>query len=411
MAIRLGCSSGAFFPHIATEEVPALAAALGIFDIELMLQAHEEYELPFFADVRSRAEAHGVAIRSVHFMQPFHPLFSTYRRRAAEAWRLFEKGIEGAALAGAEMIVWHGPCQGEVQEHDALDCLLTAARELASQCTAAGLTLTIENVSWCYLSSVRAVRALASRIDEIGPPSTVGFTFDAFQAAESDANPFMMLAAMNGLLANVHLRDFRESDRTQRSLPPGDGDLPWPALLRAVAGTGFNGPLMIEGALGPDPEATMARIRAKIEPIIEGLAISSNPCDGELPSGVLEGIRLFNEGAYYECHEEIEHEWHAERGPIRALYQGILQIGVGFHHARNGNHRGAILLLTDGIEKTSRFLPACRGVHTERLVRESQRCLGQIADLGPERLSAFDWSLVPQVYFLEVPASVAKDRR
>ena len=77
------------------------------------------------------------------------------------------------------------------------------------------------------------------------------------------------------------------------------------------------------------------------------------------PARVLEGIRLFNDGEYYECHEVIEHEWHAETRPIRRLYQGILQIGVGFLHIKRGNHTGALLLLNDGIEKTSEFTPAC----------------------------------------------------
>jgi len=93
---------------------------------------------------------------------------------------------------------------------------------------------------------------------------------------------------------------------------------------------------------------------------------------------VLEGIRLFNEGLYYECHEEIEHEWHAETGPIRDLYQGILQIGVGFHHASNGNLRGARLLLTDGLDKLGRFLPACMGIDTQALWDASAALLADI---------------------------------
>ena len=92
-----------------------------------------------------------------------------------------------------------------------------------------------------------------------------------------------------------------------------------------------------------------------------------------------------------------EHEWHAERGESRRLYQGILQIGVGLHHARSGNHRGAVLLLTDGIDKSSQFTPEYRGLDTARLVREAQACLDQVELLGADGLNRFDWSLAPVI--------------
>jgi predicted metal-dependent hydrolase len=121
-------------------------------------------------------------------------------------------------------------------------------------------------------------------------------------------------------------------------------------------------------------------------------------CAGALPAGVIEGVRLFNERAFYECHETIEQEWHAERGAIRQLYQGVLQIGVGFHHALHGNHRGALLLLRDGIEKSARFVPACRGIDTGRLVTESTACLETLTALGVERLAEFDSGTIPTIH-------------
>ncbi len=99
-------------------------------------------------------------------------------------------------------------------------------------------------------------------------------------------------------------------------------------------------------------------------------------CAGPAPEGLTEGIRLFNAREYYECHEVLEAIWRDERDPIRYLYQGILQIGVGLHHLRNGNFRGASLLLHDGIDKTSRFTPTCMGIDTDALCEQSQRLSG-----------------------------------
>jgi len=126
-------------------------------------------------------------------------------------------------------------------------------------------------------------------------------------------------------------------------------------------------------------------------------------CSDPPPRELLDGIELFNAGQYYECHEVLEAIWHQDRESIRYLYQGILQIGVGFHHLRNRNERGARLLLTDGIEKVARFVPSCMGIDTERLRAESQACLDQLIALGPERLSDFNWTSVPRVRLIERP--------
>ena len=137
--------------------------------------------------------------------------------------------------------------------------------------------------------------------------------------------------------------------------------------------------------------------------MIDRLIFFPDPFVGDPPAGVLEGIRLFNERQFYEAHEELEHEWHAERRKIRRLYQGILQIGVGFHHGLGGNHKGALLLLTDGIEKVSEFIPTCQGIDTARLVRESSACLARIEALGTDRLTEFDRDAIPYVHCVAPP--------
>lgn len=93
----------------------------------------------------------------------------------------------------------------------------------------------------------------------------------------------------------------------------------------------------------------------------------------------------------------LEDIWRHEPDPVRALYQGILQIGVALHHLRRDNWRGAVKLLLAGIEKVERFVPCCMGVDTEGLLGASRRCLALLQQIGPERVHEFDWSLVPQI--------------
>ena len=397
MTLRIGCSTGAFFPAAATEVAISQAAQIGMRDIEVMLQAHGEYQPAFFEVLRDQVRATGVSVHAVHALHRYHPVFEPYQRRVEEGWDLFERAVEGAALLGARVLVWHGVCKGDRGLAAHSDEALDAIDRLAGICSAHGVQLALENVSWCAMAQTRDVLALASRIPGLRHADAVGFAFDPFQASKAKANPFMILAAMENRLLDVHLRDFRESDPAHRGLLPGDGDLPWPALIRAIASAGYQDPLILEGSLGGNAREEVDGVRGLLESLIESAADSVDLCDGPLPSGVLEGIRLFNEGEFYECHEAIEHEWHAERSPIRQLYQGILQIGVGFHHAKGGNHRGAVLLLTDGIAKVTAFLPACSGIDTASLVKQSQRCLDSFTALNPAELANFDWDSVPAI--------------
>lgn len=126
-------------------------------------------------------------------------------------------------------------------------------------------------------------------------------------------------------------------------------------------------------------------------------------CKDPAPDGLRQGIEMYNRGEYYECHEVLEDTWRAESDDVRYLYQGILQIGVAFHHLRNANWRGAVGLLTGGIEKVSRYQPACMGVNTRKLVREAQCCLDQLHTIGRENVERFDWAMVPRIEFEEEP--------
>lgn len=405
--LRLGLSSGLLYPA-PTEAAPEFAARHGFRDLEVMLQTLSEYEAPFVRRLRDRCAAAGVRVYAVHLWQQFHPLFSSYRRRVEDGYALFDRGIAVAAELGASVLVWHGPTRAEAPAPDRWEPIVAVIAERGRACAAAGLTLGIENVSWCALASVREVAALAARLPALrAGGARVGFTYDPFQAAEAGANPIMVLAAMGDAVVNVHLSDYRGGDA--RHLPPGEGDLPWPALLRAIAGA-YAGPMMIEGA-GGDPARAIAAARATLEPLPARVGADDDPCAGEPPSGVLEGLRLFNRREFYEAHEAIEPEWHAERRPVRRLYQGVLQIAVGFMHALRGNHRGALLLLADGIEKTSGFLPACLGLDTARLVTESRICLEELRRLGPERLRELTVEAMPFVHRVSGERPGLEERR
>ena len=123
---------------------------------------------------------------------------------------------------------------------------------------------------------------------------------------------------------------------------------------------------------------------------------AGEPPEG-LPGPALRGIEAFNNGEFYECHEYLEEAWMEEPGRVRFLYQGILQVGVGFYHQQNGNWRGATGLLRNGTTRLKEFEPETLGVDVARLVRECERCLRELEELGRERVGEFDRSKVPKV--------------
>ena len=120
-------------------------------------------------------------------------------------------------------------------------------------------------------------------------------------------------------------------------------------------------------------------------------------CEESPPSLLLEGIAQFNRGEYFEQHETLELLWRAEGRDVRRLYQGILQIGVAFHHLRRRNHHGTVYMLTRGAGYLLPFAPRCQGVDVEALLIDAAAALMEVERLGPGRLADFDWQLAPTV--------------
>ena len=120
-------------------------------------------------------------------------------------------------------------------------------------------------------------------------------------------------------------------------------------------------------------------------------------CEDPPPPQLLEGIAQFNRGEFFEQHETLELLWRAERRDIRYLYQGILQIGVAFHHLRRLNHHGTVYMLTRGPRYLAPFAPRCQGVDVAALLRDAAVALQEVERLGPARLAEFDWRLTPKV--------------
>jgi predicted metal-dependent hydrolase len=120
-------------------------------------------------------------------------------------------------------------------------------------------------------------------------------------------------------------------------------------------------------------------------------------CHEPPPPLLLKGIAQFNRGEYFEQHETLEDLWRAERREIRRFYQGILQIGVAFHHLRRANYHGTVYMLTRGSMYLRRFPPQCQGVDVAALLADAAAVLKVVERLGRDHLRDFDWTLAIRV--------------
>jgi L-ribulose-5-phosphate 3-epimerase len=234
---RLGLSTGALFPDYHTEDALHVAAEYGFSVVEIYLQTHGEYAPSFVAEVVRRLDDCGLRVHSVHNDVRHFDLWSAYARRAAESFALFERLIDVAATWGAQAITWHG-FRDRLDDPARFEQFASTVHRLGERAQQAGVTLTIENVSWCYLRGVEHIEQVRAH------DLPLGFTFDPFQAAEAGQHPPDIICAMGDRLVTAHLSDYGTG--IIRHLPLGEGVIDWPAVFRALAEVNYRGPLIVE---------------------------------------------------------------------------------------------------------------------------------------------------------------------
>ena len=124
----------------------------------------------------------------------------------------------------------------------------------------------------------------------------------------------------------------------------------------------------------------------------------------QLPAAFYTALDQMNAGAYFECHETLEHLWRLEKGRVREIYQGTLQIAVGCYHltaranwvgAVNKLQAGTVRLRAIGLEEPAHA--ARYGVDWPALLRAADRLEAHLRALGREQTARFDRALLPRI--------------
>lgn len=123
------------------------------------------------------------------------------------------------------------------------------------------------------------------------------------------------------------------------------------------------------------------------------------PCQQPMPQLVYQALQEFNNGHYYEAHEDLEHAWMDEEHEVRNLYQGILQAGVAYYQIRRGNYWGAVKMFLRAFQWLSAMPDECHGIDVAKLRRDARQVWRELESLGPDNIEAFDSSLFQPVRY------------
>jgi len=140
------------------------------------------------------------------------------------------------------------------------------------------------------------------------------------------------------------------------------------------------------------------------------MAQDKSSCDGDLHPKAVEGIWLFNARKFFEAHEELEIAWNEEKGDVRELYRGILQVAVTYLHITRGNYDGAVKVYKRSQRWLQGWNDVCRGINVKQLQTDAKIAMNEVERLGKESIDEFDISLFKKIQF-DLPEENAERKR
>ena len=109
-----------------------------------------------------------------------------------------------------------------------------------------------------------------------------------------------------------------------------------------------------------------------------------------LPDLAMRGFEEFNAGRYFEQHESFEHCWRAEPGPVRALYQAILQVGVAYHQIVQGNYNGARKMFLRAQQYLDSLPDVCQTIDVAKLRADGAAAFVELERVGALNMADYD---------------------
>jgi hypothetical protein len=118
---------------------------------------------------------------------------------------------------------------------------------------------------------------------------------------------------------------------------------------------------------------------------------------------LLEGIRQYNDGYFFQAHETWEDLWYPSPWPVRPFLQGLIQLAAAFVHLMRREYPGTLGLLDAALTKIEAAPPGFLGIDTGRLVAEARDARLELQALGPDRFQDWPHQGIPRIHLTDAP--------
>lgn len=121
-----------------------------------------------------------------------------------------------------------------------------------------------------------------------------------------------------------------------------------------------------------------------------------------------EGIRLFNEQAYFECHDVFEDFWSELVGTEKKFFQGLIHAAVCLFHFEGGNLSGARKMYHSFSMYVGAYPADFCDIDLVRLMTEMETCFAELlaAKNGYPRGVELNQQKIPQIHRLSASSGV-----
>ncbi|MBM7508750.1 sugar phosphate isomerase/epimerase [Nocardioides salarius] len=235
MTTRIGLSTSSVYPE-STAHAFAHAAHLGYDAVEVMVGIDALSQQT--SAVQQLSEHHEMPVCAVH--APC--LLFTQRVWGTEPWGKLERSAEMAHAVGARTVVVHPPFRWQKDYARGFVDGIAALEE------STGLFFAVENMyPWRAQVTSRAATGMEMYLPGWDPSteSYASTTIDLSHAAIAQDDPVEMASRLGERLRHVHLTDGTGSPKDEH-LVPGRGEMDAAGFLRHLAGSGFDGDIVLE---------------------------------------------------------------------------------------------------------------------------------------------------------------------
>jgi sugar phosphate isomerase/epimerase len=252
--LRFGYGSNGFADHRLADAL-AVLADLGYDGVALTLD-HQHLD-PFGPDLAARTAAVagrlaelGLAVvvetGARYLLDPWHkhqPTLLSEPDGAARRVELLCRAVRVGADLGAEAVsFWSGTGPAGLPEPVGWQRLVDGCGQVLAAAEQCGVRLGFEPEPGMFVATLAGYAELASRL---GHPDRFGLTLDLGHCRVLEPEPVPeCVRGAAGALVNVQIDDTRRG--VHEHLPLGTGEIDFPPVLAALAGTGYQGLVSVE---------------------------------------------------------------------------------------------------------------------------------------------------------------------